>query len=60
MNARDLYHFFGLRCDKHAGHEIRTLATKMLEICKEKEPMLFMLACGKDDFERTKEELFKE
>jgi thymidylate synthase ThyX len=60
MNARDLYHFFNLRCDKHAGHEIRTLAAKMLEICKEKEPMLFMLACGKDDFERTKEELFKE
>jgi thymidylate synthase ThyX len=60
MNARDLYHFFSLRCDKHAGHEIRTLATKMLEVCKEKEPMLFMLACGKDGFEKTKEELFKE
>jgi len=60
MNARDLYHFFSLRCDKHAGHEIRTLATMMLEICKEKEPMLFMLACGKDDFEETRAELFGE
>jgi len=32
----------------------------MLEICKEKEPMLFMLACGKDDFEETRAELFGE
>jgi len=41
MNARELRHFFTLRCCNRAQWEIRDLADKMLELCKEAAPMLF-------------------
>ena len=40
-NARDLRHFFSLRCCNRAQWEIRELADKMLAICKEKCPVIF-------------------
>ena len=41
MNARELRHFFSLRCCNRAQWEIRDLATEMLRQCKEVAPMLF-------------------
>jgi thymidylate synthase (FAD) len=44
MNARELRHFFSLRCCNKAQWEIRKLACKMLHIVKLKVPLLFLLA----------------
>ena len=41
MNARELRHFFSLRCCNRAQWEIRELADKMLELCKGVAPALF-------------------
>lgn len=41
MNARELKHFFSLRCCNRAQWEIRWLANEMLEICKIKCPVIF-------------------
>lgn len=41
MNARELMHFFGLRCCTRAQFEIRELADKMLDAVKEVAPMIF-------------------
>jgi thymidylate synthase (FAD) len=35
MNCRELLHFFGQRCCQRAQWEIRALANKMLEICRD-------------------------
>ena len=41
MNARELLHFFKLRTAKEAQWEIRELANKMLDACREKAPIIF-------------------
>lgn len=41
MNARELRHFFKLRCCNRAQKEIRTIAWMMLDLCKEVAPNLF-------------------
>lgn len=41
MNARELRHFFALRCCNRAQWEIRELAEKMLELVKEASPIIF-------------------
>ena len=41
MNARELRHFFALRCCLRAQWEIRELAGKMLILAREKAPLLF-------------------
>lgn len=41
MNARELLHFFSLRCCTRAQWEIRELANSMLNICKEVCPEIF-------------------
>ncbi len=41
MNARELWHFFSLRCCKRAQWEIRDMANRMLELVKEKAPIIF-------------------
>ena len=41
MNARELRHFFWLRCCNRAQTEIRDLADAMLAECKEVAPILF-------------------
>jgi thymidylate synthase (FAD) len=41
MNARELRHFFALRCCNRAQWEIRTLANLMLSLCKEVAPVIF-------------------
>ena len=41
MNARELRHFFSLRCCTRAQWEIRDLANKMLALCKDAAPALF-------------------
>ena len=53
MNARELRHFFALRCCERAQWEIRELANKMLKICKEVSPTIFEDAgpsCVRDGF----------
>ena len=41
MNARELLHFFSLRCCNRAQWEIRHLADEMLKICMHVAPTLF-------------------
>jgi thymidylate synthase (FAD) len=41
MNCRELLHFFSQRCCQRAQWEIRALANRMLEICREKLPPVF-------------------
>ena len=41
MNARELLHFFALRCCNRAQWEIREMADLMLRICKEISPVIF-------------------
>ena len=41
MNARELRHFFALRCCNRAQWEIRELADEMLKLCKQAAPVLF-------------------
>lgn len=41
MNARELKHFFRLRCCNRAQWEIRALAEKMLQLCLAESPMIF-------------------
>ncbi|MBQ7655659.1 MAG: FAD-dependent thymidylate synthase [Clostridia bacterium] len=41
MNARELLHFFSLRCCNRAQWEIRALATEMLRQCKQAAPVIF-------------------
>jgi thymidylate synthase (FAD) len=44
MNARELLHFFTLRCCNRAQWEIRDLGKAMLDIVKEKAPTVFAAA----------------
>lgn len=41
MNARELMHFFNLRCCERAQKEIRDMAKKMLVLVKSKSPTIF-------------------
>ncbi|HOV80260.1 MAG TPA: FAD-dependent thymidylate synthase [Bacillota bacterium] len=41
MNARELLHFFSLRCCNRAQWEIRTLATEMLRLVRAVAPVIF-------------------
>ncbi len=41
MNARELWHFFSLRCCRRAQWEIREMANRMLELCREVSPIIF-------------------
>jgi thymidylate synthase (FAD) len=52
MNARELRHFFTLRCCNKAQWEIRNMACKILQIVKSKAPLLFWLSgpsCVRDE-----------
>ncbi|MBQ9009377.1 MAG: FAD-dependent thymidylate synthase [Clostridia bacterium] len=44
MNARELSHFFALRCCGRAQWEIREMAWQMLECCRRAAPVLFAKA----------------
>ena len=41
MNARELHHFFSLRCCNRAQAEIRELADGMLSLCRQVSPEIF-------------------
>lgn len=41
MNARELRHFFTLRCCRRAQWEIRRMAVAMLRLCRQAAPLLF-------------------
>ncbi|MBI5642802.1 MAG: FAD-dependent thymidylate synthase [Deltaproteobacteria bacterium] len=41
MNARELLHFFSLRCCERAQWEIREMATLMLKLAKNRAPFIF-------------------
>lgn len=41
MNARELLHFFSLRCCNRAQDEIRELASQMLVLCQQVAPNIF-------------------
>lgn len=44
MNARELLHFFSLRCCERAQWEIREMAEEMLRLCREVSPIIFSKA----------------
>lgn len=44
MNARELHHFFSLRCCRRAQWEIRAMAKQMLLLCRDAAPVLFAQA----------------
>jgi thymidylate synthase (FAD) len=44
MNARELLHFFELRCCERAQWEIRAMAIEMLRIVKTAAPVIFSSA----------------
>jgi len=44
MNARELHHFFHLRCCRRAQWEIRALAKEMLRLVRQAAPLLFRTA----------------
>ncbi|MCL5289908.1 MAG: FAD-dependent thymidylate synthase [Eubacteriales bacterium] len=69
MNARELLHFFSLRCCNRAQWEIRALATEMLRLVKAVAPVIFKdagpdclsgkcpegkMSCGKSEEVRKK------
>lgn len=41
MNARELHHFFALRCCRRAQWEIRAMAKEMLRLVRQAAPLLF-------------------
>ncbi len=41
MNARELLHFFKLRCCERAQWEIRAMATEMLKLARQRAPFIF-------------------
>ncbi len=41
MNARELHHFFALRCCRRAQWEIRAMAVQMLKLARQVAPLLF-------------------
>jgi thymidylate synthase (FAD) len=41
MNARELLHFFEIRCCERAQWEIRDMATRMLKLVQKKAPVIF-------------------
>lgn len=43
-NARELQHFFAMRCCNRAQWEIRELADRMLELCRRAAPVIFAKA----------------
>jgi thymidylate synthase (FAD) len=44
MNARELHHFFNLRCCRRAQWEIRAMAREMLRLVRRAAPLLFATA----------------
>jgi flavin-dependent thymidylate synthase len=58
LNLRELAHFARLRQDQHAQWEIRNIAHKMVEQCKKVAPLTTLLVCGKDKFQKTREQIF--
>jgi thymidylate synthase (FAD) len=44
MNARELHHFFALRCCRRAQWEIRAMAVEMLRLARRAAPLLFAAA----------------
>lgn len=44
MNARELHHFFSLRCCRRAQWEIRDMARQLLQLCRRAAPLLFVSA----------------
>lgn len=44
MNARELHHFFNLRCCRRAQWEIRAMAVEMLRLARQAAPLLFAQA----------------
>lgn len=57
MNARELRHFFSLRCCNRAQWEIREMSCKMLNLVKKSAPLLFMTAGPNCIFENCKESI---
>ena len=60
LNLRELYNFARLREDSHAQWEIRELAYEIAYECIKVAPLTTMLICGKDEFKKVFEKIFKQ
>ena len=59
MNLRELFHFIRLRDDEHAQWDIKSLARSLLDQVKKIMPLSSLLLCGKSDFVKKYETIFK-
>jgi thymidylate synthase ThyX len=58
-DLRELYHIARLRMDGHAQWDIRKIAGDMISLTKLVAPATAILACGKDQFEETRENVYR-
>jgi len=58
LNARELYHISRLREDKHAQWDIAKVSQAMTSLAREKMPLVFALAGGKDSYPRIYQNLY--
>ncbi len=59
-NAREMHHLSRLREDAHAQWDIRRVASRMIELARERMPLTLLLAAGKDRFEERRREALPE
>ncbi len=58
-NPREIYHISRMREDEHAQWDIRDKAQKILALAKQVNPLIYMLACGKHEFDKTYAKVFE-
>jgi flavin-dependent thymidylate synthase len=58
LNARELYHVARLRLDVHAQWDIRRLCTRVIDLARGRFPGMFLMACGRDVFDKHRREIF--
>lgn len=59
MNLREFYHFVRLRDDEHAQWDIKWLARAIAEEVERHMPLSSLLLCGKSDFIKKYEKIYK-
>ena len=58
VNLRELYAIAALRMDGHAQWEIRNTAGEMMSLVKDVAPATALLACGKDQYDGRRAEVY--
>jgi thymidylate synthase ThyX len=58
-NFRELYHIAKLRMDSHAQWEIKYIVSDLINRCSREYPSLLAMACGKDEYDKYRDNLKK-